>query len=52
MVIRSWHVGVGLVAMVLSMLLVFQLRTESTVRKNLPTRNVATLADLFNSSDV
>lgn len=51
MVIRSWHVGVGLVAMVLSMLLVFQLRTESTVRKNLPTRNVATLADLFHRQD-
>ncbi|HHZ20915.1 MAG TPA: DUF881 domain-containing protein [Firmicutes bacterium] len=52
MKIRSWQVGIGLVAMVLSMLLVFQLRTESSIRKNLPTRNVAALADLFYKQNV
>lgn len=45
--IKSWQAGIGFVAMVLGMLLVFQLRTESNIRKSLPTRNVNTLADLF-----
>jgi uncharacterized protein YlxW (UPF0749 family) len=50
--IRSWQVGIGLVAMLLGMLLVFQLRTENDIRQNLPTRNVNTLADLFHKQNV
>lgn len=50
--IRSWQTGIGFVAMVLGMLLVFQLRTESNIRKALPTRNVNALAELFHKQEV
>ncbi len=45
--IRSWQVGIGTVAMVLSMIVVFQLRTESQIGQNLPTRRVNELAEIF-----
>lgn len=50
--IKSWQAGIGFVAMVLSMLLVFQLRTERNIRKALPTRNVSALAELFHKQDI
>src|SRR5690554_2382240 len=46
--IRSWQVGVGLASMFLGMLLVFQLRTETSIKQNLPTKNVNSLAALIN----
>ncbi|HHU51308.1 MAG TPA: DUF881 domain-containing protein [Firmicutes bacterium] len=46
--IRSWQVGVGLASMFLGMLLVFQLRTETKIKQNLPTKNVNSLAALIN----
>lgn len=47
MQIRSWQVGVGLASMFLGMLLVFQLRTETSIKQNLPTKNVNNLAALI-----
>lgn len=47
--IRSWQVGIGFVAMVLSMVIVFQLRTESKIRAELPTRNVPELSRMFHN---
>ncbi|HEX2953363.1 MAG TPA: DUF881 domain-containing protein, partial [Bacillota bacterium] len=49
--IRSWQAGIGFVAMVLGMLLVFQFKTESDIQRKLPTRNVNALADLFQKQD-
>jgi uncharacterized protein YlxW (UPF0749 family) len=45
--IRTWQFGVALVAMVLSAVIVLQLRTESKTRTLLPTRQVDELANLF-----
>jgi uncharacterized protein YlxW (UPF0749 family) len=45
--IRTWQFGVALVAMVLSAVIVLQLRTESKTRALLPTRQVDELANLF-----
>lgn len=50
--IRSWQAGIGFVAMVLGMLLVFQLRTERDIQQKLPTRSVNALADIFHKQDV
>jgi uncharacterized protein YlxW (UPF0749 family) len=48
--VKSWQVGIGIVAMVLSMLLVFQLRTELKIRSaTLPTRQVNELAKMFSN---
>lgn len=48
--VHSWQLGIGLVAMVLSMLVVFQLRTEFKMRgANLPTRRVNELSQIFNN---
>ncbi len=46
---RSWQLGIGIVAMVLSMLLVFQLRTEWKIRSVLPTRQINELSKLFST---
>lgn len=46
---RSWQLGVGIVAMVLSMLLVMQLKTGLKMRANLPTRQIPELVKMFNS---
>ncbi len=46
---RSWQVGIGIVTMVLSMVLVFQLRAERKIRAVLPTRQVNELAKLFDT---
>ncbi len=46
---RSWQLGIGIVAMVLGMLLVFQLRTEWKIRAVLPTRQINELAKLFSN---
>jgi uncharacterized protein YlxW (UPF0749 family) len=46
---RSWQLGVGIVAMVLGMLLVFQFRTEWKIRSTLPTRQINELAKLFST---
>jgi uncharacterized protein YlxW (UPF0749 family) len=51
MQVRSWQTGIGLVAMVLGMLLVFQFKTESDIQRKLPTRNVNALAELFQKQD-
>jgi uncharacterized protein YlxW (UPF0749 family) len=45
--IRSWQAGIGIVAMVLSIIIVFQLRTENQIEANLPTRRVNELAQIF-----
>lgn len=50
--IKSWQMGIGLVSMVLSMLLVFQLRTELKIRSTLPTRQINELAKLFNTQKI
>lgn len=45
--IRSWQVGIGIVAMVLSMIIVVQLRTELKMSATLPTRQINELAKIF-----
>lgn len=47
--IKSWHVGIGVVSMVLGLLFVFQLRTEWKIRAVLPTRQVNELAKIFSN---
>lgn len=47
--IKSWQVGIGVVAMVLSIIVVFQLRTEDQIGRNLPTRRVNELSQIFKS---
>lgn len=49
MKVRSWEVGIGIVAMVLAAVLVFQLRTESKIRATLPTRQINELAKMFSN---
>lgn len=46
---RSWQLGIGIVAMVLSMLLVMQLKTGLKMRTNLPTRQIPELVKMFNN---
>jgi uncharacterized protein YlxW (UPF0749 family) len=50
--IKSWQVGIGFVSMVLSMLLVLQLRTELKIRSYLPTRQINELAKIFNNQKI
>lgn len=50
--IHSWQWGIGLVAMVLSTLLVIQLRTEFKIRAQLPTRQVNELANIFKNQEM
>jgi uncharacterized protein YlxW (UPF0749 family) len=45
--LRTWQFGVALVAMVLSAVIVLQLRTESKTRALLPTRQIDELANLL-----
>lgn len=52
MKIKSWQLGIGIVSMVLSMLLVFQLRTEFKIRSVLPTRQINELAKLYNTQKI
>ena len=47
--VKSWQIGIGIVAMVLSTLLVLQFRTEQKISSDLPTRQVNELAKMFNS---
>lgn len=47
--IKSWHLGIGVVSMVLGLLFVFQLRTEWKIRAVLPTRQVNELAKIFSN---
>lgn len=46
---RSWQLGIGFIAMVLSMLLVMQLKTGLKIRANLPTRQIPELVKIFNN---
>ncbi len=46
---RSWQFGIGIIAMVLSMLLVMQLKTGLKIRANLPTRQIPELVKMFNN---
>jgi uncharacterized protein YlxW (UPF0749 family) len=49
---QSWQWGIGIVAMFLGMLLVFQLRTEFKIRAKLPTRQVNELANILKNQDM
>lgn len=49
--VRSWELGIGIVAMVLCAVLVFQLRTESRIRDTLPTRQINELAKMFKNQN-
>ena len=49
---ESWQWGIGIVAMVLSALIVFQLRTEFKIRAQLPTRQVNELANILKNQDM
>lgn len=46
---RSWQLGIGIIAMVLSTLLVMQLKTGLKMRANLPTRQIPELVKIFNN---
>jgi uncharacterized protein YlxW (UPF0749 family) len=48
----SWQWGIGLVAMFLSCLLVFQLKTEHKVRAKLPTRQINELAKTLQNYEI
>lgn len=50
--VASWQWGIGLVAMFLSILMVFQLRTESKIRATLPTRQVNELAKILKNQEI
>ena len=50
--VHSWQWGIGIVAMVLSTLMVFQLRAESKIGSQLPTRNVNELAKMFHNQKI
>jgi uncharacterized protein YlxW (UPF0749 family) len=50
--IRSWQLGIGIIAMVLSMLLVMQLKTGLKIRANLPTRQIPELVKIFNNQKI
>ena len=50
--IKSWHVGIGVVAMVLCIIIVFQLRTEEQIGRNLPTRRVNELSQIFKNQSM
>jgi uncharacterized protein YlxW (UPF0749 family) len=45
--VKSWQLGIGLIAMVLSAIVVLQLRTEFKIGANLPSRQVSELARIF-----
>jgi uncharacterized protein YlxW (UPF0749 family) len=45
--IRSWQVGIGIVAMMVSLILILQLRTEWRISTVLPTRQVNELAKIY-----
>lgn len=47
--VKSWQTGIGLIAMVLSTIVVLQLRTESKIGASLPTRQVNELARIFSN---
>jgi uncharacterized protein YlxW (UPF0749 family) len=49
---QSWQWGIGIVAMFLGMLLVYQLRTEFKIRAQLPTRQVNELANILKNQDM
>jgi uncharacterized protein YlxW (UPF0749 family) len=49
---QSWQWGIGIVAMFLGVLLVFQLRTEFKIRAKLPTRQVNELANILKNQDM
>lgn len=48
----SWQWSSGLVVMLLSMLIIFQLRTEMNIRTNLPTRQVNELARIIKNQEI
>ncbi|HEY8464972.1 MAG TPA: DUF881 domain-containing protein [Bacillota bacterium] len=48
----SWQWGIGIVAMLLSALIVIQLRTELKIRAQLPTRRVNELANILKSQEI
>lgn len=50
--INSWQWGIGLVAMFLGVLLVFQLKTELKIRAKLPTRQVNELAQILKNQEM
>lgn len=50
--VASWQWGIGIVAMFLSILMVFQLRTESKIRATLPTRQVNELAKILKNQEI
>jgi len=50
--VRSWQWGIGLVAAVLGLLIVLQLRTELKIRAKLPTRQVNELAQILKNQQM
>ena len=50
--IRSWQVGIGVVAMVLSAIIVVQLRTELKMSTTLPTRRISELSQIFTNQKI
>lgn len=50
--VKSWQIGIGIVAMVLSTVIVFQLRTENQIGSTLPTRRVNELSQIFKNQTI
>ena len=50
--VKSWEIGIGIVAMVLSAVIVFQLRTENQIGSTLPTRRVNELSQIFKNQTI
>lgn len=50
--VNSWQWGIGLVAMFLGTLMVFQLRTEFKIRAKLPTRQINELAQILKNQEI
>jgi len=50
--VRSWQWGIGLIAALLGLLIVLQLRTEFKIRAKLPTRQVNELAQILKNQQM
>lgn len=50
--VKGWQTGIGLVAMVLSVIVVLQLRTELKIGATLPTRRVGELSQMFKNQSL
>lgn len=49
---RSWQLGIGIIAMILSMLVVMQLKTGLKMSTNLPTRQIPELVKIFKNQEL